>query len=553
MLAPVLPDNAPFTPEQRAWLNGFFAGLLGFDGAEAVPAMAANDQAVPAADHPPADADGDEAPWHDQTLPLAERMKLAEGRPLRRRLMAAMAQQDCGQCGYTCEAYADAIFLKQEERLNLCVPGGKATARMLKTLYAEMAEPTPPAEGVNGTSMKPVNGTPVKPVNGTAANAPPAEVRPGRSREKPILATFLGTRRLNKAGSEKETRHIEFDLAGTGLDYRPGDSFGVVPTNDLELVEAIIRRLGASADAEVGDGNGHSRSLHAALIENVALAPAPDALFELLATLTASAEERRTLEAMARGEDAGGDLDSLDVLAALEMFPQVTPPPKALIAALEPLQPRLYSISSAPAAFPGKVHLTVDVVRWPAQGRLRKGVASTFLAERLRPGDGAPIYLQPSHGFTLPPDPATPIIMVGPGTGVAPFRSFLHERRATGAKGRSWLFFGHQRRASDFFYEDEFAAFLKAGTLTQLSTAFSRDQPQKIYVQDRMLEEGAALFRWLEDGAWFYVCGDAKKMAPDVDRALLRIIAEHGGKGEDAARAYVADLAAAGRYRRDVY
>jgi sulfite reductase (NADPH) flavoprotein alpha-component len=550
MLAPVLPDNAPFTPEQRAWLNGFFAGLLGFDGAESAPAMAANDQALPAADNPPADADDGEAPWHDQTLPLAERMKLAEGRPLRRRLMAAMAQQDCGQCGYTCEAYADAIFLEQEARLNLCVPGGKATARMLKMLYAQMAEP---ASSANLPAPTPTNGTAAKPANGTTGAPKPTEVRPGRSREKPMLATFLGARPLNKKGSEKETRHVEFDLAGTGLDYRPGDSFGVVPTNDPALVDAIIRRLGSSADAEVGDGNGHSRSLGAALIEDAALAPAPDALFELLATLTASAEERRTLEAMARGEDADADPDSLDVLAALEMFPQVTPSPKALIAALEPLQPRLYSISSAPAAFPGKIHLTVDVVRWPARGRLRKGVASTFLAERLLPGEGAPIYLQPSHGFSLPPDPVTPIIMVGPGTGVAPFRSFLHERRASGAKGRAWLFFGHQRRASDFFYEDEFAALLKAGTLTLLSTAFSRDQPQKIYVQHRMVEEGARLFRWLEDGAWFYVCGDAKKMAPDVDRALVRIVARHGGRSEDAARAYVADLAAAGRYRRDVY
>jgi sulfite reductase (NADPH) flavoprotein alpha-component len=539
MLAPLLPDNAPFSPEQRAWLNGFFAGLLSFDApatasATARPAVA---PPAPANDDPLADRDDGQAPWHDQTLPMAERMTLADGRPLRRRMMAAMAQQDCGQCGYNCEDYANAIALKTEERLNLCVPGGKATARMLKTLFGEMAD--------GGKAAKPANGTP------TAA-APP-EVMPGRSREQPILATFVGARLLNGAGSEKETRHVEFDLAGTGLDYRPGDSFGIVPTNDPELVDAIIDHLGCGPDAEIGDGNGHGRSLRAALLDDVALAPAPDALFDLLATLTADPGEQRTLRAMARGEDPDGDLESLDVLAALRKFPGLAPAAKALIAALEPLQPRLYSISSSPRATPEKLHLTVDIVRWRSGERIRKGVASTFLADRLAPGDRIPVYVQASHGFRLPADPATPIIMVGPGTGVAPFRSFLHERRATGVTGRAWLFFGHQRRDCDFFYAEEFEDFIATGTLTRLSTAFSRDQQAKVYVQDRMIEEAAELHRWLEDGACFYVCGDAKRMAADVDRALRQVVATQGGMTDDAARTYVADLAAAGRYRKDVY
>jgi sulfite reductase (NADPH) flavoprotein alpha-component len=539
MLAPLLPDNAPFTLEQRAWLNGFFAGLLSFENpgnapVAGVPAVASP---APANDDPLADGDDGQAPWHDQTLPMAERMTLAEGRPLRRRMMAAMAQQDCGQCGYNCEDYANAIFLHKEERLNLCAPGGKATARMLKTLHAEMDGAAPSA----------------KPTNGAAATTAPAEAAPGRSREKPFLATFLGTRLLNGPGSEKETRHVEFDLAGTGLDYRPGDSFGIVPTNDPALVAALVEHLGCGPDAEIGDGNGHSRSLQAALREDLALAPAPDALFELLATLTANASEQRTLQAMARGEDPDGDLESLDVLAALQKVPALKPTAKALCAVLEPLQPRLYSISSSPRATPDRLHLTVDIVRWRSGERLRKGVASTFLADRLVSGDRVPVYVQASHGFSLPADPATPIVMVGPGTGVAPFRSFLHERRATGAASRAWLFFGHQRRDCDFFYADEFADLITSGTLTRLSTAFSRDQEAKVYVQDRMIEDGAELYRWLEDGAWVYVCGDAKRMAPDVDRALHRIVAAHGGMTDDAARAYVADLAAAGRYRKDVY
>lgn len=538
MLAPLLPDNAPFSPQQRAWLNGFFAGLLSVDAPAAAAAVTGPAAVAPsAAVDPLADGDDGEAPWHDQTLPMAERMTLADGRPLRRRMMAAMAQQDCGQCGYNCEDYANAVFLRQEERLNLCAPGGKATARMLKTLYAEMAD--------GAAATQPANGTP------PAAPAPAAV--PGRSREKPVLATFLGTRLLNGAGSAKETRHVEFDLAGTGLDYRPGDSFGVVPTNDPQLAAAIIAHLGCGPDAEVGDGNGHSRSLQAALGEDVALAPAPDALFALLASLSTDASERQRLQAMARGEDPDGDLDSLDVLAALQKVPTLKPAAKALLAALEPLQPRLYSISSSPLATPERLHLTVDIVRWTTGARIRKGVASTFLADRLSPGDRVPVYVQASHGFSLPEDPATPIIMVGPGTGVAPFRSFLHERRATGAGGRTWLFFGHQRRDCDFFYEDEFAELMAAGTLTRLTTAFSRDQEAKIYVQDRMIAQGAELYRWLQDGAWFYVCGDAKRMAADVDRALHMLVAAHGAMTDAAARAYVADLAAAGRYRKDVY
>ena len=547
MLAPMLPENAPFTSEQRAWLNGFFAGLLSLDGNGIVAAAANNNIAgeiiaAPVIAEPPAPlADGDdgEAPWHDQTMPMAERMKLAEARPLRRRMMAAMAQQDCGQCGYNCEDYSNALCIGDETRLNLCVPGGKETSRMLKSLYAEI--------GTRGASASPAVSS-GKGMVGKAVDAPP-----GHSREKPVHAFFLGSQVLNGEGSEKETRHVEFDLSSAGLEYRPGDSFGIMPSNCPDLVDAIVAHLGCDPDSEVGDGNGHSRLLRDALLEDIALSPAPDALFELLGTLTADATERVKLNGMAQGDDPDGDLDRLDVLAALLKFPSLIPAPRALLSALDPLQPRLYSISSSPKATPGQLHLTVDVVRWQSGARMRKGVASTFLADRLQPGTRVPVYIQASHSFSLPTDPATPIIMGGPGTGIAPFRSFLHERKAAGANGRAWLFFGHQREACDFFYKEELSELMRGGTLTRLSTAFSRDQERKVYVQDRMLEEGAELYRWLEDGAWFYVCGDAKRMAPDVDRALHRVVAEHGGKSEDGARTYIAQMIAAGRYRKDVY
>jgi sulfite reductase (NADPH) flavoprotein alpha-component len=545
MLAPIIPDNAPFSPEQRAWLNGFIAGLLSLDGSPALGATApllaeapANGASLAAAD-PLADGDDGEAPWHDPTIPLAERMKLADARPLRRRLMAAMAQQDCGQCGYNCEDYANALFLGNEQRLNLCVPGGKETQRMLKALYAEMDGGGKSAEQAGVVEVP----TP------TAMST----VSAGYSREKPVLAAFLGATLLNKGGSQKETRHIEFDIEDCGLDFRVGDSLGVFASNPPQLVDAVVATLEASADAEVGDGNGHSRGLREALVDERALGTAPDALFELLADVAGEPATRAKLQGMAQGDDPDGDLATLDVLAVLQKFPTLKPPPKRFVEALEPLQPRLYSISSSPKAMPGRLHLTVDTVRYRIDGRERLGVASTFLADRIRPGERLPVYIQRSHGFTLPADPATPIIMIGPGTGVAPFRAFLHERRVIGATGRAWLFFGHQRRTCDFFYEDEFTAMLGAGTLTRLSLAFSRDQAEKIYVQDRMREEGDEFFRWLDAGAHLFVCGDAKRMAPEVERTLIEIVARHGGKSETEAKAYVAALGNSGRYRKDVY
>jgi len=534
MLAPMLPDNAPFSPEQRAWLSGFFAGILSFDGDPAAPEMSTGAVSPPqAAPDPLHDGDDGEAPWHDQTLPMDERMILAEGRPLRRKMMAAMAQQDCGQCGYSCEDYSNALFLGEESRQNLCVPGGKATARMLKKLAADLDSPA---------ETKPAD-----------AGAPAPAAEPGRSRETPVPAALVSSTVLNKAGSEKETCHIEIDLSASGLDYEVGDSLGVLATNEPNLVDAVIAALGAIAETEVGVGNGQARQLRQSLTEDYALGLAPDALFELLAGLASDADEKSKLSAMAEGEDPDGDLETLDVLAVLEKYPHLKPDVKAFLAVLEPMQPRLYSISSSIKANPGRVNLTVDTVRYRVGDRQRLGVVSTFLADRLEPGGTLPVYVQKAHDFALPLDGEVPIIMIGPGTGVAPFRAFLQERSAAGATGGAWLFFGHQRQDTDFFYEEEFASFQESGTLTRLSTAFSRDQDQKIYVQDRMREEGAEVWRWLESCAHLYVCGDAKRMAGDVEKALIHIVMEHGGCDKDAAKAFVSELAKAGRYQRDVY
>jgi sulfite reductase (NADPH) flavoprotein alpha-component len=522
--------NAPFSAEQRDWLNGFFAGLISLDGA-GITALSPEASAALMPGAPAGDGDDGEAPWHDQSLELAERMKLAEGRPLRRRMMAAMAQQDCGQCGYNCNDYSEALFTKKEERLNLCVPGGKDTSRMLKKLYEEMgAKPAAPAIISSPVEAKPAPSAPA-----------------GITRDTPALARFRSRTRLNRKGSEKETWHIEFDLTGSGIDYVVGDSFGIYPTNDPTLVDAVIRAIGAPSDFPIG-----GRNLRDVLIEGVSLAPAPDMLFQLLSYITGG-ERRQKARALAEGEDPDGDAETLDVLAALEKFAGVRPDPEAFVEALEPLQPRLYSIACSPKSNPDAVALTVDTVRYPINGRPRLGVASTFLAERVAPGHAIKAYIQKAHAFGLPNDPSTPIIMIGPGTGIAPFRAFLHERMATKAPGRNWLFFGHQRRDCDFFYEDELAGMKAAGVLTRLSLAWSRDGQEKFYVQDRMREVGRELWAWLADGAHLYVCGDGKRMAKDVERALVDITAQFGARTTEEAIAFVADLKRKGRYQQDVY
>jgi sulfite reductase (NADPH) flavoprotein alpha-component len=486
------------------------------------------------------DGDDGEAPWHDQTMAMPDRMKLADGRPLRRRMMAAMAQQDCGQCGYDCHNYAEALAGRKETRLNLCVPGGKETMRMLKGLYEELDKaPAVPSPGAPDPAA-------VTAESGSET-ATGAKAEPGRSRDNPVMATFLSRRLLNKTGSEKETWHVEFDLESAGLDYVVGDSFGVFVKNELGLVDQIIAMLGASHLTPI---NG--KTLREVLLTDVSLAPAPDSLFELLSFVSGGAV-REKARALAQGADPDGDAAGLDVLAALQKFTGIRPHPEAFVEALEPMQPRLYSISSSNRATPGRLSLTVDSVRYVIGKRKRLGVASTFLAERIAPGDRLPVYVQRAHGFGLPSDPATPIIMIGPGTGVAPFRAFLHDRAATKAPGRNWLFFGHQRSDCDFFYADELNAMKTSGVLTRLSLAWSRDGNEKFYVQDRMREVGRELWSWLADGAHVYVCGDAKRMAKDVERALVDITAQHGARSTDEAVAFVSELKKKGRYQQDVY
>jgi sulfite reductase (NADPH) flavoprotein alpha-component len=512
----IIPENAPFSSEQRAWLNGFFAAYLGVSG-EAVG-------------HTDAAAESDEDfPWHDASLAMPERLELAKDRKPERQLMAAMAQLDCGQCGYLCQTYAEAVWSGSEADMGRCVPGGKETQRKLKELLSALE---PGRVGV-----------PAAPVAKAAA--------PAGSRDRPALATLVDAYPLNRPGSGKDVRHVVLDLSSTDLTYEAGDSVGVFARKNPQLVQAVLDRVGATGEEMVAF-DGEALPLRQVLLSKVDIARPSDECMEFLATRAFDGEEALKLQALARGEGPAelADADLLDLLMA---FPSVMPSLPGLLKSLDRLQPRLYSIASSSKAHPRELHLTVSAVRWDSNQRTRTGIGSCYLADFAKPGDVIPIFVQKSHGFGPPADDSAAAIMVGPGTGIAPFRAFLEEREARGAKGKNWLFFGDQKRSADFLYEDQIMDWQRRGVLHRLDLAFSRDQAEKIYVQNRMQENAAELWQWLEEGAHFYVCGDAKRMAKDVEDTLLAIAVEQGGKSAEHAKAWLDGLAKAGRYQRDVY
>ncbi len=531
-----IPESAPFTGEQRAWLNGFVAGLLGMERALAARGQA--DALTFATDATPAGEASAEAdlPWHDPTLALDERMALAGGRTLPLRLMAAMGQLDCGQCGYECRSYAAAIASGAETDLGKCVPGGRDSARKVKQLLAEATKGSP-------ALREPL-----------AAKAPPAApAEPGYARDLPVPARLVSAARLTAPNAEKDTRHIVLDLAGAGLAYEPGDSLGIWPRNNPDEVELLIAILKGRGSEAVTLTDNVVITVREALSSECDLRAPNESLFALLAREARDEVDRSRLARLAEDDSHAATFGVHDVLDALLEFPSARPRIAEFVAALGRLQPRMYSIASSPRRHPGEVHLTVGVLRYDLHDRAYQGTGSSFLAEHLKPGQPVPVFVQRSHGFRLPADPATPLIMVGPGTGIAPFRAFLEEREVAGHTGRNWLFFGNQRREADFLYREELEDLATRRVLTRMDLAFSRDQANKVYVQHKMLEAARELWRWLANGAALYVCGDAKRMAGDVDLALRQIAATEGGMDAAAAKRFFAELARAGRYQRDVY
>jgi sulfite reductase (NADPH) flavoprotein alpha-component len=576
---PVIPESAPFTPEQRAWLNGFLAGLFSrgslatpsqqasatiplsilfgsqTGNAETLAKRAANearklgfapaihDLASYAADQLPSErrvlvitstyGDGDPP---DNAKPFWERIRNGTAPTIADLQYAVLALGDSSYPKFC--AFGKAV----DERLE-AMGGKRAHARLdcdvdFETPFASWIVTA--LQALSGSS----NGTVIPPA-GPVSNSQPSTLNsqpPQYGRSNPFPAPLIANCKLNAPGSSKDTRHLAFSLNGSGLEYEVGDALAVRPCNCPDLVGELIAALACS-----GSDALNGVSVHHALLHDYEITRVPAAMVK-------AAAERSADDALRRlsGADLNKFVHGMDVLDFIRRYPQAKFC-AADIALLKKLPPRLYSISSSPKAHPGEVHLCVGIVRTEFGGRARKGVCSTFLADRVPADATVPVFVHHNKNFRPPSDPSTPMIMVGPGTGIAPFRAFLEERRAIGANGKNWLFFGDQHAATDFLYRDEIEAMLREGTLARLDTAFSRDQAEKFYVQQRMLEHARELFTWLEDGAHFYVCGDANRMAKDVDRALHQVIETAGGRTADQAADYIRQLSAAKRYQRDVY
>lgn len=386
--------------------------------------------------------------------------------------------------------------------------------------------------------------------SGTALeNLPEAPVIPGSNKQNPFAATLVTNKRLSGNNSGKDIRHFEFDLTDSGLKYEAGDALGVIPVNDPSLVSLLLTQLNSDYDTPV---SGFDRSLGDLLTCQFEISEPSRKLIEWIGQNTTNQELQHVLQhddKEALGVWLWGK-DTLDLLQ-LELTRPLSIP--EFVALLRPLQHRAYSISSSSKAHPNQVHLTIATLRYQSSGRARSGVCSAYLAERVGRGEKPAIFISPNKAFRVPANGEAPLIMVGPGTGIAPFRAFLQERQTVGATGKNWLFFGDQHQEHDFIYRDELLAWQESGLLTHLDLAFSRDQSSKIYVQNRMMEQGAELFAWLEQGGYFYVCGDASRMAKDVDKALYQVIMQFGGMSAERAADYVDQLKKEKRYLRDVY
>ncbi|WP_210514947.1 sulfite reductase subunit alpha [Pantoea ananatis] len=380
-------------------------------------------------------------------------------------------------------------------------------------------------------------------------SAPEAPVIPGSNKSNPYAAALITNKRLSSEQSAKDIRHVEFDLTDSGLKYEAGDALGVIPVNEPSLVSLLLTQLNADYQTPVP---GFDRSLGDLLTYQFEISEPSRKLIEWVGQNTTNQELRHVLQH--DDKDALGvwlwGKDTLDLLQ-LELTRSLSVP--EFVALLRPLQHRAYSISSSSKAHPNQVHLTIASVRYHSGGRNRSGVCSTYLAERVRRGEKPAIFISPNKAFRVPANGNSPLIMVGPGTGIAPFRAFLQERQVTGAQGKNWLFFGDQHQEHDFIYREELTAWQESGLLTRLDLAFSRDQDKKIYVQNRMLEQGAELYAWLQEGGHFYVCGDASRMAKDVDSALYEIVRQFGGLSSERAADYIDQLKKEKRYLRDVY
>jgi sulfite reductase (NADPH) flavoprotein alpha-component len=592
---PFIPDNAPFTPEQRSWLNGFLAGLysttatsgstivdpppslkiavlyasqsgtseglarkvakelkvkghvaslVSLEGYPTAALIAERYAVIIASTYGEGDAPEPVRPFYEQLclehFPCCENLSYSVlalgdsnyehfckfGVDLDNKLAALGATRIC-------------------DRINCDVDLDEAFAQWKSILYARIDDivATRPARIAPSSS---VITAPSATIPGEPGKAPT------HTRNNPFFAPLIDKRALTHDVSSKLTLHIAFNISGSGVTYEAGDACGVIPRNDIRLVEEILHTLNFNGSVPVQLPKSGATTLLDALLNHLQITRLTRKMIEAYATIgqcqilfgLLAAEQQIHLEKYTY--DRG-------LIDLLHDYPGVLHDPADLVAMLPRLAPRLYSISSSPHAHAGQIHTTVAVVRYRAHNRERGGVCSTLLAERAPIDDRLPIYIQPNKKFRLPKQPDAPVIMIGPGTGIAPFRAFLHERRALGATGRNWLFFGERSASTDFLYRDELEAMVKDKHLTRLDLAFSRDQDHKVYVQDRMLEQAPLFWSWLQDGASIYVCGDASRMAKDVDATLHTIVQQRGSMDHEAAKEFVQTIKDQHRYHRDVY
>ncbi|MDQ8202426.1 assimilatory sulfite reductase (NADPH) flavoprotein subunit [Pelagicoccus sp. SDUM812003] len=601
----IVPSDAPFAPEQiaalnallgsanaqqAAWLKGFFAGLAagerGFgQGAAAAPAAAASSAPLTilfGSESGNAEGLADRLKESASEIGFAAKVvDMAEAKltdlPKVENLLVLVSTWGEGEPPSRAEDFYDAFMGENAPKLegvNFSVLGlgdssytyfnqmGKDFDKRLEALGATRIHDFVPcdvefeAEYTSWANAvleklkeiaKPVAGA--APVGGGVAPAAPAAPAVSYGKANPFPAPLLKKINLNGTGSAKETIHAEISLEGSGLSYEPGDALGVVPQNSPDLIEEFLKTARIDGRENVAFKEELSVPFQDLLRSTFDLRTLNTTILKQYAK---QCDHKKLLELAEDREKAKEWTWGRDLVDVLKEYPSSLRAGD-WVRLLRPLSPRLYSIASSIKAHPNEVHLTVGAVRYESFGRMKKGVCSTFIADIWEEGETAGVYFHHNKNFKLPQDPSTPIIMVGPGTGIAPFRAFVEERAATGATGENWLFFGDQRYTYDFLYQTEWQDYLKKGVLTKMDLAFSRDQPEKIYVQDRMRENGKELWAWLDKGAYFYVCGDASRMAKDVNQALIDIVAEHGNKPVDEAEAYVKQMTKERRYGRDVY
>ncbi|MEC5125322.1 assimilatory sulfite reductase (NADPH) flavoprotein subunit [Verrucomicrobiales bacterium BCK34] len=581
---PSIPTSSPFTEAQRLWLNGYIAGLISeADDSPAVSSkpklrvavmyasQSGNSEALAESFAEQLSEAGFDSPcfstedYSEIDLTSEKRLILVsstwgEGDPPDNAIDFWNALQSDEHPRLENLSYG-VLALGDTNYLDFCAQGKAFDKRLgelgakrfidradCDTDFEEVAEAW--FESVRGILAKEQGDDAPTPAE-KGGNSTPDE--PKWSKKNPFPARLLMNRRLNSENSARDTRHFEIELTGSGLSYEVGDVLGLYGHNHPQAVDELTALLAFDGDSTVTLTDGESMSLRTALIERFDIRTVNRPLLEAWARITESESLRQLL---ADESDASAVENYLWGREIIDLIAEHRPrfaDPSDFLALLRKLGPRLYSISSSPKAHPDEVHLTVARVGYEAHGRRRFGVCSTYLSDRVYPEGEVKVFLQEAKHFKLPGNLDTPVIMVGPGTGIAPFRAFLEERKATEAPGLNWLFFGNPHEADDFLYREQLEELQNEGVLTRLDTAWSRDQEEKIYVQQRMIEAGAELWKWLEEGAHFYVCGDAKRMAKDVDDALHSIVAQHGGKTETEAASYLSAMKKEKRYQRDVY